>query len=794
MAAENVREMALHGRDREMRTIAGVAAEIDPRTLMVVGLSGSGKTATVMNALRGLGPDVPVLRVARIWSRRAHARFLGDKDRADLSALAAGAGDADPGPTTGFFESVTEHLGGKLPHVVFVDDAGVLTEERLSWLQRLSDEALVLDCRVVVAAEELVPGALPDELDVLRLGPLDAPALRRFLTDALGLAIASDVVERLTWWSEGNPRLALDLAQELSVAQLRGGALWHGPDDVGPAAQRTYRHLIEQLDSADADLLASFVLRQPGSSLGEEPWDGAAGLGEDPSLARLAELGLAEHRDGSWFVRHPLVAAHCAERSGAVRPSAPSAERLGEAMLRGLHMQELNPVLRVGRLSVACPKNRALAFTVSVLTGQTWGVPRGGATPDVGEWAEHVWWRTPGGHDGPVRTAARRLAAAALAVEAEGVVHDPDQVRADLDTVGETPGQHWLGLHVQTRMRLMLGDVPGARALVAAHVDDDVVGAAEQVARSFTAAMVGAVEGQFHDVRRHLDAVRRLRPGCDGWLVLRGLTALADAAIDGRVPDVGVPDALGNWSARAAAEFAADVGAAHLLLGRPREAVSLLAVSTEQCRWPYQCPVMVRADLVDAAVSAGDVQVLPAAAGDTAVSECGAVSADLRAAAARGSALVADGDRALAAFDEAVRASTPPASIRQHVRTLVAYGRFRAARGDAGLAVAAFDRARTLAQLAGLAGWTRGIDTAQTASGGAVASNRWDGLRRDERTMVRLALKGATNSKIAESVFVSERTVVNRLRQVYHRLGIRDRRDLIRLAEECPPQWAAAEG
>lgn len=791
MSTESVRDDALHGRDREMRTIAGVAAEIDPRTLMVVGPSGSGKTATVMHALRGLGPEVSVLRVQRIWSRRPHARFLGDTERSDLTVVPSAV---NRNATTGFFESVTQNLGGAIPRVVFVDDAGVLTEERLIWLQHLADEAFALDCRVVVAAEELPTGDLPDDLDILRLGPLGAPALRAFLTDALGLAIAADVVERITWWSAGNPRLALELAQELSVAQLRGGAFWHGPDLAGSAAQRTYRHVLEKIDEPGADLLASFVVRESGSSLGEEPWDGAAGLGDDPSLSRLADLGLVEERGETWYLRHPLVAALCAERNGIEHQTLPSAERKSEAMLRGLHMQELNPMLRAGPLSVTCPKNRALAFTVSVLTGQTWGVPRGGpGGSDYREWADHVWWRVSPGADDPVREASRRLTAAALAVEVEGAVRDPEQLRADLDTIGETPGQHWLGLHLQTRMRLMLGDVSGARALVAAHVDGSTRGAAEQVARSVSAAMVAAIEGQFHDVRRHLYAARRLRPGCDGWLVLRGLTALADAAVDGKVPDVGVPDALGNWSPRAAAEFAADVGAAHLLLGRAREAVSLLAVSAEQCPWPYQCPVMVRADLVDAAVSAGDIQSLPAAVGGPAAAECGSLSADLRAAAARGTALLAEGDRAIVAFDEAVRASTPPASIRQHVRTLVAYGRFRAARGDSGVAVAAFDRGRTLAQLAGLAGWTRGIDTAQTASGGAVASNRWEGLRREERTMVRLALKGATNSKIAESVFVSERTVVNRLRQVYHRLGIRDRRDLIRLAEECPPRWASAD-
>ena len=793
MAAENVREDVLHGRDREIRNIVALTTEFDPRTLMVVGPSGAGKTATIMHALRRIGPDNPVLRVARIWSRRPHARFLGEKERADLSERISDI--SERGTATTFFEYVADTCGGRVPRVVFVDDAGVLDEERLAWIQQLADEAFALDCRVVVAAEDVGPAAPSDDLDILRIGPLDTTALRRFLTDTLGLALAADVVERIAWWSAGIPRLAHELAQELSVAQLRGGAIWHGPAEVGPAAQRAYRHLIAEVDEQAAGLLASFVLRQPGSSLGEEPWDGVAGLGEDSSLRELAALGLVAEQDGQGFVRQPLVALLAAERHGVGLPRPAAQDRASAAMLHGLHLAELNPVLRAGPLSSSCPKSRALAFCVSTLTGQTWGLPHRGAGggADRGDWSDHVWWHTAAHLEPSLREAGTRLLSAALAVEIDGAVHEPEQLRADLDQVGRSQQQHWLGLHLQIRMRLMLGDISGARALVASHADDDARGAAEQVAHNVSAALVAAVEGQFHDVRRHLESVRRLRPGGDGWLVLRGLGALADAAIDGRVPAVGVPDALGNWSPRAVAEFAADVGAAHLLLGRARDAVSLLAVSTEQCTWPYQCPVIVRADLVDAAVSAGDVQVLPAAAGQDAMRPCGTGSPDLRAAAARGRALLADGEDALTAFDGAVRSSTPPASIRQHVRTLVAYGRFRAGRGDSQIAVAAYDRARTLAQLAGLAGWTRGIDAVQTASGGAVASNRWDGLRRDERKMVRLALKGATNSKIAESVFVSERTVVNRLRQVYHRLGIRDRRDLIRLAEECPPQWASPD-
>ncbi len=128
----------------------------------------------------------------------------------------------------------------------------------------------------------------------------------------------------------------------------------------------------------------------------------------------------------------------------------------------------------------------------------------------------------------------------------------------------------------------------------------------------------------------------------------------------------------------------------------------------------------------------------------------------------------------------------------QRVRMLVAYGRYAVTRGGRATGTAMLDEARTLVRLAGMAGWLRGIDVflaEADASGGA--GPEWEVLGRHEREMVRLAVHGATNSQIAQATFVSERTVVNRLRQAYTTLGIRDRRDLVRLAETRPPAWLA---
>jgi DNA-binding CsgD family transcriptional regulator len=271
------------------------------------------------------------------------------------------------------------------------------------------------------------------------------------------------------------------------------------------------------------------------------------------------------------------------------------------------------------------------------------------------------------------------------------------------------------------------------------------------------------------------------------------MRASADAVVDGTVPASAMPAQAGSWSARALGEYAADLGAAHLVVGQAEGAVALLTIALEHCAWPYRGRVQVRSDLVEAVMaSTPPGQVGPRAQRllEPPVAPEERAAPDVAAAHSRLCALLADEGAPSAAFEAALHAPPAPMSPWQRVRTLVAYGRYAVTRGGRTTGVAMLDEARTLVRLAGMSGWLRGIDVflaEADASGGA--DPEWEVLGGHEREMVRLAVNGATNSQIAQATFVSERTVVNRLRRAYATLGIRDRRDLVRLAETRPPAW-----
>jgi DNA-binding CsgD family transcriptional regulator len=340
----------------------------------------------------------------------------------------------------------------------------------------------------------------------------------------------------------------------------------------------------------------------------------------------------------------------------------------------------------------------------------------------------------------------------------------------------------------------MLGDVVGARSLLADH-SGATPGrtVAEIVARDLAAARVAAFDGRAVDVRTHLAHAAELRPSVDEWLPARGMRASADAVVDGTAPASTMPAQAGSWSARVLGEYAADLGVAHLVVGQAEGAVALLTIALEHCAWPYRGRVQVRCDLVEAVMAStppGKVGPRAQRLLEPAVAPEERAAPDVAAAYSRLSALLADDGTPSAAFEAALHAPPAPMSPWQRVRMLVAYGRYAVARGGRATGKAMLDEARTLVRLAGMAGWLRGIDVflaEADASGGA--DPEWEVLGGHEREMVRLAVHGATNSQIAQATFVSERTVVNRLRRAYATLGIRDRRDLVRLAETRPPAW-----
>lgn len=747
-------DRVVHGRERELRAIAAFATGVDPTTLVVSGLSGSGKSVTVLAALGRAGMRDGVVRVVRSASARPGAQGPAGLPRLDLAAWTAPGPDGehrlDP---VGLVDAVSGGFGGDLgpgPRVLVVDDLDTLSPARAAWLQRVSDAAYERGWRVIAAVRHVPDGVLPDDLDVLALGPLDEPSLRRVVAGTLRQPVAADVAQRLHRWSAGNVRVALELADPLSAAQLRGSAEWAGPHAVGPVARRAYRVLLDGLTPAEAERLAATV--------------GAA---------------------------HPLLALLCRERSGAGRdPAGLAPDAAVEAVLEGLHLDDL-PGLPAADHD---PRAVARAVGVVLLTGTAWA---GVAEPwryaaTVAEWSDHLWWT--GGADDDARAAGVRVATELVALERLGEVADPERLRADLGVLAGTPGLHWVGVCVQVRAHLLLGDVEGARHLLDRARPAQGRSVAEIVARDVAEARVAVVEGRAADVRAHLWHAAQLRPAVEDWLPVRGLRIVVDALLDGRVPEGDLPAPTGASSSRALGEFAADLGLAHLAVGQAERAAELLTIGLERCSWPYRGRAHIRADLVEAVVAAGRIRDgIPARVRrlvEPPVDPEERVAPDAAAAYVRTRALLA-GRAALTAGVEGWLPHAPsPVSLWQRLRSLVAYARHCVAYGDHTAAEPALREAATLARLSGAPGWRTRVDTTSAGEGGS-APLAWDRLADDEREIVRLALGGATNAQIASAAYLSVRSVANRLRAIYLLLGLRDRRDLVERAQVDPPGWLA---
>ncbi|MFI2363942.1 LuxR C-terminal-related transcriptional regulator [Promicromonospora sp. NPDC019610] len=718
------------------------------------GLSGIGKSVTVLAALHRIGAQASAVRVVRSCSSRPYAHGLVGRDRLDLAKQ---AGPADPGPgyevePVGLLEAVGAGIGlaATGPRVLFVDDVEVLSPSRAAWLQQLGDAAYERDWRIVVAARRVAPGRLPDDVEVLDVEPLDERSLRLLLDTELGLPVASDVAGRLLRWSAGNPRIALELADGLSPAQQRGDTEWAGPRTVGPAARRAYRDLV---DGPEAD---------------------EAGADRYPLLALLREELRTTPADD------------------AGRPAFAGSATVAEAILDGLHLDDVAGMAEVG----AEPRAAARAAGVTLLTGTTWaedGAGRWAPLVAGAEWTDHLWWRDPTGVDPTTRTAGQRAAAALVELEHTGRLADPATLRADLGLIGSRPDPHWVGLCVQVRGRLLLGDGPGARRLLEEQSGPaEGRSVAEIVARDLAGARVAMFDGRAADARAHLDRATDLRPSIQDWLPVRGLQAATTAMLDGRGPAIDLPTRSGAWSTRSLGEFAVDLGTAHLAVGHVEHAAELLTIGLERCPWPYRGRVQARADLVEAALvhdRTGDTLPRPVwGLIDPPVHPDERADADTGAAHARMRAVLAGRGAGPAGVDEWLPGALSPASPWQRLRTLIAYGRYSLMRGDRTNAEPALREARTLARLAGVPGWGQAID-ACLAGHDTPDERSWDGLNEDEREIVRLALRGTTNAQIAEIAYISLRTVANRFRQIYAVLHVRDRRDLTELARTHPPVW-----
>jgi DNA-binding CsgD family transcriptional regulator len=837
-------DRVVHGRDRELRLVEAFVTGLDPTTLVVSGLSGIGKSTTVLAALHRIGARASAVRLVRSCSSRPYAQALSGRLHLDLSVHSVPVGPVPVGSVpvgsvplgsapgheldaVGLLDAVGSAVGPESagPRILFVDDLDVLSSGRAAWLQQLGDLAYERGWRILAAARHVPVGPLPDDVEVLDLGPLDARSLRLLLDAALRTPLAADVAERLHWWSSGNPRIALELADGLSPGQRRGGEHWPGPDGIGPVARRTFQVLLGGLDDVATSRLAN------------HPVLAAAGVLDrtvDDSAQWSVGLGTISVPPGPGDVnrlaaRYPLLALLCREQArgpsdggpsdggpsdggptdggptdtgsadgapalGGERPAFPVAATLAEVILNGLHLDAVDG-LSAGERE---PRAAARAVGLTLLSGATWADDRARWwTPSTvsTEWTDHLWWYGATAVEPAQSAAGERAAAALIQLERTGCLADPAGLRADLEVIGSTRRLDWVGVCLQVRARLLLGDAAGARRLLDSESGTSAGRTvAEVVARHLAAARVAMFEGCAADVRQCLARVTDLRPSVADWLPVQGLRAAADAMLDGRAPTSPVPLSADAWSTRALGEFAVDLGTAHLAVGQSERAAELLALGLERCQWPYRGRVQTRADLVEAVLASRGIhgEVPRAALADPPIEPQERAGADTRAAYARLRAmLAAPGTRAVDVEDWLPASHL--VSPWQRLRSLVAYGRYCLAHGDRAASEPALTEGRVLARVAGTPGWRKAIDTC-LAGFGTSDGPGWARLGGNDREFVRLALRGVTNARIAEAAYVSERTVANRLRQIYGLLRVRDRKELMELAEVDPPGWLAGNG
>lgn len=85
------------------------------------------------------------------------------------------------------------------------------------------------------------------------------------------------------------------------------------------------------------------------------------------------------------------------------------------------------------------------------------------------------------------------------------------------------------------------------------------------------------------------------------------------------------------------------------------------------------------------------------------------------------------------------------------------------------------------------------VDLAKRLSNASPPNNAWVALSVREAQVARLVFKGCSNKEVAESMFISERTVKAHLGAIFEKLGVRDRLQLaLCLAASIDPVEATA--
>ena len=328
----------LYGRDPERARIGELLAgarSSQSAVLVISGEPGVGKSALLedardqaggMHILSGGGIEsethLPFAALHQIvLPVLDHLEDIPEPQAAALrGALGLAAGGSDRFLVSLAVLSLLAEAAEGRPLLCLVDDA--------HWLDEASADALVFVARrldaegiaMLFAAREgeirrfEAPG-LPE----LHLGGLDAAAAEALVDRHAGIALSSEVRDRLVTETGGNPLALLELSPALSEAQLSGAEALLAPIPVSARVERAFLARVNRLPEESQTLL--LVAAADGSGELATVLRAAAQLGAGAEALDGAEqAGLANVRGTRLELRHPLVRS-------AVYQAAPLSKR-----------------------------------------------------------------------------------------------------------------------------------------------------------------------------------------------------------------------------------------------------------------------------------------------------------------------------------------------------------------------------------------------------------------------------------------------------------------------------------
>jgi DNA-binding CsgD family transcriptional regulator len=328
----------LYGRDLERARIGELLAgarSSRSAVLVISGEPGVGKSALLEDA-RDQAGDMLILSGGGVESEThlpfaalqqivrpvlRHVEDLPQPQAAALrGALGLAAGGSDPFLVSLAVLSLLAEAAERRPLLCLVDDA--------QWLDDASADALVFVARrleaegiaMLFAAREgeirrfEAPG-LPE----LHLGGLDPAAAGSLIDRHAGVALSSEVRDRLVAETAGNPLALLELSPALSDAQLSGAEALLAPLPVSARVERAFLARVDRLPEESQTLLLVAAADDSGELA--TVLRAAAQLGAAPeALDSAQQAGLAHVRGTRLELRHPLVRS-------AVYQAAPLSKR-----------------------------------------------------------------------------------------------------------------------------------------------------------------------------------------------------------------------------------------------------------------------------------------------------------------------------------------------------------------------------------------------------------------------------------------------------------------------------------